>query len=145
MRFIPIAFLGSLLLCIPSMSATHANRYVQNKLHGREEQQIRKISFWPFGGNTITRAQVEEAGGLWPLTVDRISYRCTTAAGKKVAVYEFPSGGGDAKYFRLIGTPTVVNSVNLSGSSSIWKARADIPGAKVNISDLSRIGDARCK
>jgi hypothetical protein len=62
-----------------------------------------------------------------------------------VAIYEFPSGGGEAKYFRLIGIPTAVQSVNLSGNSSIWKPDPKIPGAKVNISNLRAVGDARCK
>ena len=127
MKLLAISCAGSLFLCNPALAK-------QNW-----------VAFWPFGGDTITKAQIEESGGVWPLTVDSIKFRCSTAAGKKVAIYEFPSGGGEAKYFRLTGIETSIKSINLLGSSSIWKPNPKITGAKINVSSLRAAGDARCK
>jgi len=127
MKLLPIACVSSLFLCNPALA----------------EQNW--ITFWPFRSDTITRKQVEDAGGLWPLTVDSIRFRCTTAAGKKVAIYEFPSGGNETKYFRLIGTETAIKSTSLTANSSIWRPNPRITGAKTDISSLRAAGDARCK
>jgi hypothetical protein len=103
------------------------------------------IAFWPFGGNQITRADVEKAGGQWPLTVDSIKYRCISSAAGRIAIYEFPYSNPEGKYFRLVGVKTSIPTVQLAASAKVWKSDPKIPGAKVSVGDLRNVGNARCK
>jgi len=102
------------------------------------------IAFWPLGGNTITRADMEKTGKIWPLSVEQVRYSCTRARGTKVAVFEFPSPVEGNKYFRLIGTPTDIRSVQLAPSMTIWRRNQSIPGAMVSVADLQQDGLKRC-
>jgi hypothetical protein len=103
------------------------------------------IAFWPFGGNTITKADLEKSGGNWPLTVDRITFTCTKAGSQRMAIFELPSPIKGVKYFRLVGAATTEESIQLQSNMPIWRQNSTIPGARVSIADLQQEGIRRCK